>query len=627
MSMRPGPAAPRRWPAPSRRGRRCPPPLPEPTARGRCATASWRRRALPGAALGDHPRAAAGAGGVRLALDRGLRAGGRCHRVHPGVCKSVAVVLRHVPAAPAGRHEICVCTNIACALVGAGDTLREFERELGIHAGETTADGLFTLRTVECYGGCGWGPVVSVDERYHEPFPPDRVDGSCWPSCGRGRMSAPAQDPARLRGRPPRRPRLRAGGRLRPLRAALGDGAGRRRGDRGRLRPARPRRGRLPHRPQGLVPAQGPQARVPVRERRRVASRAPSRTARLMLRNPHALIEGVLTMSYAIGATSAFIYIRGEYRTEFEVLKLALEQAHEPGLDRQQRARARATTPPSSCTAAPAPTSAARRRRCSARSRASAASRGRSRRSPRSRGLYAAPTLVNNVETLCVGALHPGDGRRGLQGDRHRALERHARVLALGQRPPARQLRAAADRTRCATWSRAAAAAPPRGRTIKAIIPGGSSTPLLMPDQLDTKLDFEAIAAAGSMAGSGAVIVIDDRICMVQLALRVAQFYKHESCGKCTPCREGTSWGVEIIEDRDGRGQAGRARPAAERVRPDPGQVPVPARRLDWRCRSSATSPTSARSSSATSTRAAARSPSPARSRRSTTDQGGGIPV
>ena len=87
----------------------------------------------------------------------------------------------------------------------------------------------------------------------------------------------------------------------------------------------------------------------------------------------------------------------------------------------------------------------------------------------------------------------------------------------------------------------------PEGRTIKAIIPGGSSTPILLPDQLDTGIDYESIAAAGSMAGSGAIVVIDDRTCMVQLALRVAEFYKHESCGKCTPCREGTRWGVDII--------------------------------------------------------------------------------
>jgi len=90
----------------------------------------------------------------------------------PAYCKSVASFYDMFRLAPAGRHEICVCTNISCALVGAGETLRALEQELGIHTGETTADGMFSLKTVECYGGCGWGPVVSVDERYHEPFTP-----------------------------------------------------------------------------------------------------------------------------------------------------------------------------------------------------------------------------------------------------------------------------------------------------------------------------------------------------------------------------------------------------------------------------------------------------------------------
>jgi NADH-quinone oxidoreductase subunit F len=85
------------------------------------------------------------------------------------------------------------------------------------------------------------------------------------------------------------------------------------------------------------------------------------------------------------------------------------------------------------------------------------------------------------------------------------------------------------------------------GRTLKAIIPGGSSVPVLTPDQIDTPLDADSMAEAGSMLGSGAVIVMDDRCCMVQLGLRVAQFYMHESCGKCTPCREGTRWMVQIL--------------------------------------------------------------------------------
>jgi NADH-quinone oxidoreductase subunit F len=88
----------------------------------------------------------------------------------------------------------------------------------------------------------------------------------------------------------------------------------------------------------------------------------------------------------------------------------------------------------------------------------------------------------------------------------------------------------------------------PDGRALKAVIPGGSSVPVLTADQVDTALDFDSMAAAKTMLGSGAVIVIDDRCCMVQLGLRVAQFYMHESCGKCTPCREGTRWMVQILE-------------------------------------------------------------------------------
>ena len=93
----------------------------------------------------------------------------------PAYCKSVASFYDMFRLHPQGVHEVCVCTNVACALVGAGDTLRELETQLGIYVGETTPDGLVTLRAVECYGGCGWGPVVSVDERYHEPCGPEKV--------------------------------------------------------------------------------------------------------------------------------------------------------------------------------------------------------------------------------------------------------------------------------------------------------------------------------------------------------------------------------------------------------------------------------------------------------------------
>jgi NADH-quinone oxidoreductase E subunit len=93
----------------------------------------------------------------------------------PAYCQAVASFYDMYNLEPVGRHEIAVCTNVSCALEGAQDVLEAFERELGIHAGETTPDGEFTLRTFECLGGCGWAPVVAIDYRYREPVKAEDV--------------------------------------------------------------------------------------------------------------------------------------------------------------------------------------------------------------------------------------------------------------------------------------------------------------------------------------------------------------------------------------------------------------------------------------------------------------------
>jgi NADH-quinone oxidoreductase E subunit len=95
--------------------------------------------------------------------------------VTPAYCKAIASFYDMFHLEPVGRHMIEVCTNVSCALVGAQQVLEAFEGELGIQAGETSEDGEFTLRTVECAGGCGWGTVVSVDHRYREPVRPEDV--------------------------------------------------------------------------------------------------------------------------------------------------------------------------------------------------------------------------------------------------------------------------------------------------------------------------------------------------------------------------------------------------------------------------------------------------------------------
>jgi NADH-quinone oxidoreductase subunit F len=265
----------------------------------------------------------------------------------------------------------------------------------------------------------------------------------------------------------------------------------------------------------------------------------------IMLRNPHALIEGVLTMSYGIGATSAFIYIRGEYRTEFEVLQAALEQARERGYVGRN-------VLDSGYDATVVLHRGAGAYICGEETALLSSLEGE-RGQPRSKppfpavaGLYAAPTLVNNVETLASipyilemgGAAYAEIGTERSKGTRVLSLSGNVKRPGNYEMPLTGTLRELIE---------GHGGGAPAGRTIKAIIPGGSSTPILLPDQLDTHLDYESIAEAGSMAGSGAIVVIDDRTCMVQLALRVSEFYRHESCGKCTPCREGTRWGVDII--------------------------------------------------------------------------------
>jgi NADH-quinone oxidoreductase subunit F len=164
-------------------------------------------------------------------------------------------------------------------------------------------------------------------------------------------------------------------------------------------------------------------------------------------------------------------------------------------------------------------------------------------------GLYASPSLINNVETIStvpkiveLGAQEYA--KIGVPPDSSgtRVFSLSGNVVNGGnfELPMGVTLREL-------IYDPALGGGIPGGRQLKAVIPGGSSVPVLSADQLDVPLDATSMAEAGSMLGSGAVIVIDDRCCMVQLGLRVAQFYMHESCGKCTPCREGTRWMVQIL--------------------------------------------------------------------------------
>jgi NADH-quinone oxidoreductase subunit F len=265
----------------------------------------------------------------------------------------------------------------------------------------------------------------------------------------------------------------------------------------------------------------------------------------LMFRVPHRLIEGCLITAHAIRSQNVFIYIRGEYLAEFEVVRAALDEARDEGLFTGVTVVLHRGAGAYICGEESALLESLEGKRGQPRSRPPY---------PAVSGLYAAPTLINNVETVAtvpkvielggaeyakIGAPPNSTGTRlfSLSGNVVRGGNYE---LELG--------------TSLNDLIFEIGGGIPNGRKLKAVIPGGSSVPVLTADEVDTLLEHDAMTERGSMLGSGAVIVIDDRCCMVQLGLRVAQFYMHESCGKCTPCREGTRWMVQLLHKiEDGR--------------------------------------------------------------------------
>jgi NADH-quinone oxidoreductase subunit F len=265
----------------------------------------------------------------------------------------------------------------------------------------------------------------------------------------------------------------------------------------------------------------------------------------IMARIPHMFVEGIVIAAHAIGANAAFIYIRGEYLAEFEILRAALEEARRAGLVGANVLGSGWNLPVIVHRGAGAYI-------CGEETGMLESLEGK-RGQPRTKppfpaisGVYASPTLINNVETLATvpkiieigGATYAKLGVENSTGTRLFSLSGNVvrggnYELELG--------------TSLRELIYDFGGGIPDGRELKAIIPGGTSMPVLSADQVDTKLDANSMVQAGTMLGSGGVVVLDDRCCMVQLGLRVAQFYQHESCGKCTPCREGTRWMVDLL--------------------------------------------------------------------------------
>ena len=257
----------------------------------------------------------------------------------------------------------------------------------------------------------------------------------------------------------------------------------------------------------------------------------------IMARNPHLLIEGCLITAHAIESRAVFIYIRGEYLAEYEILARAVEDARSAGLFGDVDVVVHRGAGAYICGEESALLESLEGKRGQPRPRPPF---------PPVTGLYAAPTQINNVQTI---AIVPKIIELGVEefvkiGVRSSPGTAVFSLSGNVVRPGNYELELG---TPLRTLIYDVGGGIPDGRELKGIIPGGSSVPILTPDQLDTPLDYDSIQAAGSFFGSAAVIVVDDRCCMVQLALRAAKFYMHESCGKCTPCREGTRWLVQLL--------------------------------------------------------------------------------
>jgi NADH-quinone oxidoreductase subunit F len=492
---------------------------------------------------------------------------------------------------PKGEYHIEVCTNVPCMLRGGNQCLHNFESALGIHHGEKTEDGQFALDHMECLGSCGTAPMAIVTDRktaqirYFEDLGSAEDVGRMidllksgkgftnlarWTPQADPNNEGAADKPYRTGGMEPRYLMARlntpdshktetyeADGGYETARRVLSEVEPADMVDQIKASGIRGRGGA--GFPTGIKWGFLPQG---VRPRYLVVNADESEPGTfkdriIMEYDPHQLIEGIILSAHAIESEKAFIYLRGEYYFAYVRLQGALAEAKAKGylgenifgggknLDVVVHRGAGAYE----CGEETAQLSSLE------------GFRGQPRLKPpfpAVEGLYAKPTIVNNVESLCNVThvmrhgveWYKGFGTERSPGMRIFCLSGNVKRPGLYELPHATPLSELVNKYGGGPQDEES--------EIKAIVPGGLSMKMLKPDQFDTPLDFESVTEAGSLLGSAGVIAIDERTSMVEVARRTLSFYREESCGKCTPCREGTAWLEKIllrIEEGQGLGK------------------------------------------------------------------------
>ncbi len=268
---------------------------------------------------------------------------------------------------------------------------------------------------------------------------------------------------------------------------------------------------------------------------------------RVLIENdPNQLIEGVLIAGLAVGASAGYIYIRGEYRRPMEIMEAAIDEAYRRGYlgrnilgsDFHFDLYAHSGAGSYECGEESALLESLEGKRGVPRIRPPF---------PAVSGAFQSPTVLNNVETFCAvpailrdgGAAFAALGAPRNGGTRLFCLSGHINRPGVYELPMGFNLLRMINEVGGGVW---------KGKKLKAVIPGGSSCPILRADECDLPMDFDSLAKAGSMLGSGGVVVLDEDACMVTVAMRVMRFYQHESCGWCIPCREGTAWLRKLLD-------------------------------------------------------------------------------
>jgi NADH-quinone oxidoreductase subunit F len=275
----------------------------------------------------------------------------------------------------------------------------------------------------------------------------------------------------------------------------------------------------------------------------------------LMEMDPHQLIEGMVIAGRAIGSKQGYIYIRGEYRHIIDIMDRAIAEAYAEGYLGKNIAASGFDFDLVTHTGAGA-------YECGEESALMESLEGK-RGYPRIKppfpavvGLYGCPTIINNVETLSTvpaiirqgGEWYAALGSPKNGGTRLYSISGHINRPGIYELPLGFPLRRMIDDV---------AGGVRRGRKLKAVIPGGSSCPLLSAEEIDVALDYDSVAKIGSMLGSGGTVIFDEDTCMVDVARRIMHFYAHESCGWCIPCREGTAWLAKVLDRfHEGGGRA-----------------------------------------------------------------------